>query len=312
MTETERTDDRGAAKTRAVRAPAPRSTSCRAWSGPSPKAAWSSRPSAAWTSSSTAARWSRSRDRAARARPRCCSCSGALDSPTGGSIRFAGRDLAGLSDKQLTKIRAEEIGFVFQHFNLIPTLTAEENVAIAMFPNHVRSHERAGARQGAAEPGRARPPARPSALATVRRRAAARRDRPGACEQPERHHRRRADGQPRLRDRQGGHGDLDRPSRERRGDDRDRDPRRGRRPAHRPPGPHPRRCDPRGLLPPELAGVARDCPHSLRLIHTEACVGSTARLTASSRSVRTVSISTASRSRAVKPRRSPRRRSGRG
>ncbi len=67
---------------------------------------------------------------------------GALDSPTGGSIRFEGRDLAGLSDKQLTKIRAEDIGFVFQHFNLIPTLSAEENVAIAMFPNHVASHER--------------------------------------------------------------------------------------------------------------------------------------------------------------------------
>src|SRR5271165_5374175 len=68
---------------------------------------------------------------------------GALDSPTGGSIRFEGRDLAGLSDKELTKIRAEDIGFVFQHFNLIPTLSAEENVAIAMFPNHVHSHERA-------------------------------------------------------------------------------------------------------------------------------------------------------------------------
>jgi putative ABC transport system ATP-binding protein len=67
---------------------------------------------------------------------------GALDSPTGGTIRFADRDLGGLSDKQLTKIRAEDIGFVFQHFNLIPTLTAEENVAIAMFPNHVHNHQR--------------------------------------------------------------------------------------------------------------------------------------------------------------------------
>ncbi|MGO9196306.1 MAG: ABC transporter ATP-binding protein [Acidimicrobiales bacterium] len=67
---------------------------------------------------------------------------GALDSPTGGSIRFEQRDLAGLSDKELTKIRAKDVGFVFQHFNLIPTLTAEENVAIAMFPNHVRAHER--------------------------------------------------------------------------------------------------------------------------------------------------------------------------
>ena len=57
--------------------------------------------------------------------------------PDGGTIRFANRDLSGLSDRELTKIRAEEIGFVFQHFNLIPTLTAEENVAIAMFPNHV-------------------------------------------------------------------------------------------------------------------------------------------------------------------------------
>ncbi|MFZ0173607.1 MAG: ABC transporter ATP-binding protein [Acidimicrobiales bacterium] len=69
---------------------------------------------------------------------------GALDSPTGGSIRFAGRDLAGLSDKELTRIRAREIGFVFQHFNLIPTLTAMENIAVAMFPNHVRPHERRG------------------------------------------------------------------------------------------------------------------------------------------------------------------------
>jgi len=67
---------------------------------------------------------------------------GALDSPTGGSIRFDGRDLSGLSDKELTKIRAEDLGFVFQHFNLIPTLSAEENVAIAMFPNHVHAHER--------------------------------------------------------------------------------------------------------------------------------------------------------------------------
>lgn len=67
---------------------------------------------------------------------------GALDSPTGGSIRFGRRDLAGLNDKELTKIRAKEIGFVFQHFNLILTLTAAENVAIAMFPNHVRPRER--------------------------------------------------------------------------------------------------------------------------------------------------------------------------
>jgi putative ABC transport system ATP-binding protein len=59
---------------------------------------------------------------------------GALDVPTAGSIRFAGRELEHASDQVLTKIRSEEIGFVFQHFNLIPTLTARENVWIAMVP----------------------------------------------------------------------------------------------------------------------------------------------------------------------------------
>jgi putative ABC transport system ATP-binding protein len=68
---------------------------------------------------------------------------GALDSPSSGSIRFDDRDLGGLDDRELTRIRAEDIGFVFQHFNLIPTLTAQENVEIAMFPNHVHAHERA-------------------------------------------------------------------------------------------------------------------------------------------------------------------------
>jgi len=64
---------------------------------------------------------------------------GALDSPTAGRIRFAGRELENEPDKVLTDIRSEEIGFVFQQFNLIPTLTAEENVAIAMVP---REHSR--------------------------------------------------------------------------------------------------------------------------------------------------------------------------
>jgi putative ABC transport system ATP-binding protein len=62
---------------------------------------------------------------------------GALDVPTKGIVRFAGRELERSSDSELTKIRSEEIGFVFQQFNLIPTLTAEENVAIAMVPRHL-------------------------------------------------------------------------------------------------------------------------------------------------------------------------------
>ncbi|MEV7865533.1 ABC transporter ATP-binding protein [Streptomyces sp. NPDC088124] len=59
---------------------------------------------------------------------------GGLDRPTEGSVEFDGVDLAGLSESRLTKVRAESIGFVFQSFNLIPTLTAQENVETALVP----------------------------------------------------------------------------------------------------------------------------------------------------------------------------------
>ena len=70
---------------------------------------------------------------------------GALDTPSSGQINFAGRSLEDASDDVLTDIRSREIGFVFQQFNLIPTLSAEENVAIAMVPRE-SSHERRIAR----------------------------------------------------------------------------------------------------------------------------------------------------------------------
>ncbi|MGZ4141853.1 MAG: ABC transporter ATP-binding protein [Actinomycetota bacterium] len=59
---------------------------------------------------------------------------GALDRPTGGSLSFDGRALNDLSDGDLTRVRSRDIGFIFQSFNLIPTLTAEENVEVAMVP----------------------------------------------------------------------------------------------------------------------------------------------------------------------------------
>jgi putative ABC transport system ATP-binding protein len=55
---------------------------------------------------------------------------GALDKPTAGRVVVGGSDLSGLSDKKLTLLRRERMGFVFQFFNLIPTLTAEENVLL--------------------------------------------------------------------------------------------------------------------------------------------------------------------------------------
>jgi putative ABC transport system ATP-binding protein len=64
---------------------------------------------------------------------------GALDRPTSGSIEIDGVGLAGVSDNELTKIRRDKIGFIFQFFNLLPTLTALENVAI---PLHLRGWNR--------------------------------------------------------------------------------------------------------------------------------------------------------------------------
>ena len=56
---------------------------------------------------------------------------GGLDKVTGGTIRFGEVDLTGANDRELTAFRARDLGFVFQGFNLIPTLTAAENVEAA-------------------------------------------------------------------------------------------------------------------------------------------------------------------------------------
>jgi putative ABC transport system ATP-binding protein len=57
---------------------------------------------------------------------------GALDTPTSGQALFAGRDLQSMSDKERSLLRRNRIGFVFQFFNLLPTLTAAENVALPL------------------------------------------------------------------------------------------------------------------------------------------------------------------------------------
>jgi putative ABC transport system ATP-binding protein len=59
---------------------------------------------------------------------------GALDRPTEGILEFEGRDLAGLGDGELADLRLRTFGFVFQQFNLIPTLTALDNVEAAIAP----------------------------------------------------------------------------------------------------------------------------------------------------------------------------------
>jgi putative ABC transport system ATP-binding protein len=73
---------------------------------------------------------------------------GALDRPSAGSIRFEGRSLAELSDSALADLRLRAMGFVFQQFNLIPTLTATENVEAGLAPLEMSRVER---REAAAE-----------------------------------------------------------------------------------------------------------------------------------------------------------------
>jgi putative ABC transport system ATP-binding protein len=64
---------------------------------------------------------------------------GGLDTPTSGTVTLDGVEISQLNERQLTRVRNEKIGFVFQFFNLIPTLTALENVAL---PLHFASHRK--------------------------------------------------------------------------------------------------------------------------------------------------------------------------
>ncbi|MEU6684350.1 ABC transporter ATP-binding protein [Streptomyces sp. NPDC046832] len=59
-------------------------------------------------------------------------CAAGLDRPTSGSVTVGGTELTGLSERRLTLLRRERVGFVFQAFNLLPSLTAEQNVALPL------------------------------------------------------------------------------------------------------------------------------------------------------------------------------------
>jgi putative ABC transport system ATP-binding protein len=73
---------------------------------------------------------------------------GGLDRPSSGEITIDGQRLSGLSDDDLTRVRRDKIGFIFQFFNLLPTLSSIENVAL---PLHLRGWPRQKARARASE-----------------------------------------------------------------------------------------------------------------------------------------------------------------
>ncbi|WP_316526379.1 ABC transporter ATP-binding protein [Kitasatospora brasiliensis] len=59
-------------------------------------------------------------------------CAAGLDAPTSGSVRIGTTELGGLGDRQLTQLRRDRVGFIFQAFNLLPTLTALENITLPL------------------------------------------------------------------------------------------------------------------------------------------------------------------------------------
>ncbi|MCF8044066.1 MAG: ABC transporter ATP-binding protein [Desulfarculaceae bacterium] len=67
---------------------------------------------------------------------------GFLDSPSGGAYKFDGEDVDHLDDNDLARIRNQKIGFIFQQFNLLPRLTALENVSLPLVYRGVPSHQR--------------------------------------------------------------------------------------------------------------------------------------------------------------------------
>ncbi len=67
---------------------------------------------------------------------------GGLDTPTSGQVCLLGHDIGGLSDRVLTRLRLEHVGFVFQRFHLLPVLTASENIALPMAERGVSRRER--------------------------------------------------------------------------------------------------------------------------------------------------------------------------
>ena len=123
-------------------------------------------------------------------------CLAGLDSLTSGAVYIGETYLATLNDKDLTELRRKKVGFIFQAYNLIPTLNARENIMLPLMLGG-ESGDPAWIDEVVLDRRPEGPPEAPPERA-VGRPAAARRRRPRPRRQARHHLRRRADGQPRL------------------------------------------------------------------------------------------------------------------
>ena len=151
---------------------------------------------------------------------------GTLERPSSGVVRIGGVDAAGLGDRELSRLRAREIGFVFQQFFLAEHATVRENVADGLLYAGAPAAERYARADEALERVGLSAPRDVQADQALRRRAAAGGDRPGPRRAAGDRARRRADRQPRQRHRRVDHGAHPRAQRRRRHDPHDH-PRRG-------------------------------------------------------------------------------------
>ncbi len=151
-------------------------------------------------------------------------CLSGLDGIDGGRVLLAGRSIHELSDAERTRERASTMGFVFQQFNLIPVLTAVENVEVPLLLAGHEAARRTRARRRDAGAGGPRRAGRAPTQRAVGRRAATRHHRPRACRTTVGRVGRRTHRRARLRECRRGHG-ADERAPPRRPDPRPRHPR---------------------------------------------------------------------------------------